>query len=93
VNESLVIGGEIVVTVLAAKGDVVRLGVQAPHSMPIVQHELLQQVESENQAALLNADSASALAELRRGDVPLRLSVGEDASSERQRPPGGSQPA
>ena len=50
-NQSIMIGQDIVVTVLEIRGDHVRIGIQAPRSMPVHREELLRQIAAENRAA------------------------------------------
>jgi carbon storage regulator len=50
-DESIVIRGDIVVTVLGVDGDRVKLGVDAPREVSILRQELCDQVMSENLAA------------------------------------------
>lgn len=50
-NESIVIGGEIVVTVLEIRGDQVRLGIQAPRSVTVHRQEVQAEIQRENQSA------------------------------------------
>jgi carbon storage regulator len=45
-SESVVIKGDIVVTVLEIRGDKVRLGITAPRTVPVFRQELLQSVQS-----------------------------------------------
>ena len=40
-NQSIVIGGDIVVTVLEVKGDQIRLGITAPRDVQVFREELL----------------------------------------------------
>lgn len=51
-DESIVIGGDIVVTVLDVDGDRVRLGIEAPRNISILRHELCDEVMSQNRAAV-----------------------------------------
>lgn len=44
VGETVVIGDDIVVTVLAIKGNQVRIGVQAPKSVAVHREELLKRI-------------------------------------------------
>ena len=46
VGERIWIGEEISVTVVRIAGGVVRLGIQAPKSLPVVREELRQQLEA-----------------------------------------------
>jgi len=50
-GESVVIGDDVVVTVLEIRGDVVRLGVDAPREVQVRRQELLAQVTESNRAA------------------------------------------
>ena len=40
VNESLVIGEDVVITVVDIKGDKVRLGIEAPKEIPVARSEI-----------------------------------------------------
>jgi carbon storage regulator len=60
-GESIVIGTDIVVTVLEARGDQIRIGIEAPRNVQIHREEIYRQVEQENAAAVASADRASAL--------------------------------
>jgi carbon storage regulator len=52
VGESVVIGDEVIVKVIEVRGDVVRLGVEAPASVRIYREELYRElVESNREAA------------------------------------------
>jgi carbon storage regulator len=50
-GESVVLGGDITITVLEVRGDVVRVGIDAPRSLKVHRAELLAQLEEENQKA------------------------------------------
>lgn len=50
-GESVVIGDDVVVTVLEVRGDVVRLGVDAPREVQVRRQELLAEVTESNRAA------------------------------------------
>lgn len=51
VNESIMIGNDIEITVLEIKGDQIKLGVKAPESVPIYRKELYVQIQEENKQA------------------------------------------
>lgn len=52
VNESIMIGNDIEITILEIKGDQIRIGISAPKSVPIYRKELyLQILESNKEAA------------------------------------------
>jgi carbon storage regulator len=63
IGESLVIGDDVVIRVLDVKGDVVRVGVDAPRHVQIHRQEVYEAVKAANQAAA--ATSEAALAALR----------------------------
>jgi len=46
INEQIHIGNDIHVTVVAIRGDKVRLGIEAPKSVPILRDEILQRIAS-----------------------------------------------
>ena len=50
-GESVVIGDDVIVTILEVRGDVVRVGIDAPRSIAVHRAELLAQLESSNQEA------------------------------------------
>ena len=74
-GESIVIGNDVVVTVLESRGDQVRVGIEAPRNVAVHREEVFRQVERENAAAVASADRASAMLgkrkpNLRREDDP-----------------------
>lgn len=50
-GESIVIGDDIVITVLEVRGDVVRVGVDAPRSVQVRRQELLDELAATNKEA------------------------------------------
>jgi carbon storage regulator len=63
-GESIVVGDDITLTVLEVRGDVVRVGIDAPRSMRVHRAELLEVVESANRtAASPSDDQVATLAE------------------------------
>lgn len=48
-NETLMIGNEITVTVLGVKGNQVRLGVNAPRSVAVHREEVFDRIQTEQQ--------------------------------------------
>jgi carbon storage regulator len=64
-GESIVIGNDVVVTVLEVRSDQVRIGIAAPRSVQVHREEVYRQVERENAAAVASAERARAL--LKRG--------------------------
>jgi carbon storage regulator len=58
-GESVVIGNNIVVTVLEVRGEQIRLGIDAPRSVTVHREEIYRQVMSENVAAVASAGAAA----------------------------------
>ncbi len=63
VNESIVINDDVEVTILEIKGDQVKIGINAPKSVPIYRKELYVQIQEANKEAVDMA-SPEALADL-----------------------------
>jgi len=51
-NQSIMIGHEIVVTVLEVRGDQVRLGIKAPRSIDVHREEIFAQLQAANRDAV-----------------------------------------
>jgi carbon storage regulator len=51
-GESIVIDGNIHVKILRVDGDVVKIGIEAPASVPVHRQEVYEEIERNNQAAL-----------------------------------------
>ena len=51
VGDSVVIGDDVVVTVLEIRGDVVRIGIDAPREVAVRRQELLAELADSNRAA------------------------------------------
>ena len=61
-NESLIIGHDIVITVLEIRGDTVRIGVRAPREVSVHREEIYAKLRNENQSASgVRADDAALL--------------------------------
>ena len=58
-GESIVIGNNIEITVLEAKGDQVKIGICAPKSVPVYRKEIYAQIQEENREAVANLDVES----------------------------------
>ena len=50
-DESIMIGDEIVVTIVDIRGDKVRLGIQAPTDIPVHRREVFDAIQRENRRA------------------------------------------
>jgi carbon storage regulator len=55
-GESIIIGDNIVITIIEIKGGQVRVGVDAPRSIDVYREEIYEQVRQENLAAIANVD-------------------------------------
>ena len=74
-NESIVIDGRIIVKVVRVDGDVVKLGIQAPSSVPVHRQEVYDEIQRNNREALT------------RGRTPLpRLDTSKSVSSSTSTP-------
>lgn len=60
VGESIVVGDDVTITILEVRGDVVRVGIDAPRSISVQRAELLAEVEDTNRAAASPSDAAVA---------------------------------
>jgi carbon storage regulator len=56
VGESVIIGEDVVVTVLEVRGDVVRVGIDAPRHIRVHREEVYREVQRANQAAAAAGD-------------------------------------
>ena len=66
-NQSIVIGGGIVVTVLEVRGDQVRLGIKAPRDVDVHRDEVWAELQQANRAAALpDRSMVEGLEQLRR---------------------------
>jgi len=61
VEESLILGGEIRVTVLGISGDKVRLGVDAPQTVKILRGETVDQTRDANRQAAASGMNLAAI--------------------------------
>ncbi len=50
-NQSIMIGDDIEISVLAVMGEKVRLGIEAPRSVPVFRHEVYVEMQGEEAAA------------------------------------------
>ena len=50
-DESIIIGDNIVITIVDVRGDKVRLGIQAPKEIPVHRQEVYDAIQRENQRA------------------------------------------
>jgi carbon storage regulator len=67
VNEKIVIGDDIVVSVVEVRGDQVKLGIEAPRNVKVFREEVFNAIQEENRMA-----AAASGAQLPLIDIPLR---------------------
>lgn len=61
-DESIIIGDNVVITVVDVRGDKVKLGIEAPREIPVHRREVYEAIQRENrQAALLKPEDAQLL--------------------------------
>ena len=61
-DESIIIGDNVVITVVDVRGDKVKLGIDAPKEISVHRREVYEAIQRENrQAALLKPDDAKLL--------------------------------
>lgn len=63
-NESIMIGGNIEVTVLGVEGDNVKLGIRAPKEVDIYRQEIYLAIQAENRAAATHSISIEDMSKL-----------------------------
>lgn len=55
-NQSIIVNDNIEITILEVKGDQVKIGIEAPKSVPIYRQEIYQQIQEANADAANVAD-------------------------------------
>lgn len=63
VNESIVVNDNIEITILEVKGDQIKIGIEAPKSVPIYRKEIYTQIQKANEEAA-NTASPEALSKI-----------------------------
>ncbi|MDE6635167.1 MAG: carbon storage regulator CsrA [Lachnospiraceae bacterium] len=64
VNETIVINNNIEVTLLEIKGDQVKIGIEAPKSIPVYRKEIFLQIQETNKESAMNISSTDMLKKL-----------------------------
>ncbi|MDD6070257.1 MAG: carbon storage regulator CsrA [Clostridiales bacterium] len=54
-NESIIIGNDIEITILEVKGEQVKIGINAPKSVPVYREEVYEQIKEANKEAASDA--------------------------------------
>ncbi len=63
-NESIMLGNDIEITILEIKGDQVKIGIKAPKSVPIYRNEIYLQIQESNKEAIDGGVSLEAISKL-----------------------------
>jgi carbon storage regulator len=64
-GESVMIGNDVIITVLEARGDVIRLGIQAPRDIQVHREEVFRELQAANrEAASPTVDAVEAVARM-----------------------------
>ncbi len=72
-DESIIIGDNIVVTIVDVRGDKVRLGIEAPREVSVHRREVYEAIQRENQqASKIQLDDARQIGRAGRPDVANR---------------------
>ena len=55
-NQTIIIGEDIEITVVEVRGDQVRIGIAAPRGVAVHRHEIWAQIQAENKASAASGD-------------------------------------
>jgi carbon storage regulator len=80
-NQSIVIGDDVHVVVVAIDRDTVKIGIQAPREIPVHRAEVYEEIRRANRAALVDEVPAAPA-----GDAPAAPAVPARLKSRRQGP-------
>ena len=69
VNQSIIIGNDIEITLLEIKGDQVKIGINAPKSVPTYRKEIYEQIQEENKKAAQTEIDVETLKNLFKGNI------------------------
>ena len=64
INEKILIGDDVVLTIIDTRGDQIKIGIEAPKSVKILRHEVFEAIQSENKAAALSDEGLKKLGSL-----------------------------
>jgi len=68
-NQSIVIGNNIEITLIEIKGDQIKIGINAPKSVPIYRKEIYEQIQEENKKAEQTEIDVETLKNLFKGNI------------------------
>jgi carbon storage regulator len=69
-GERIIVGDNVVIEVLEVRGGTVRLGIDAPRSVPVYREEIWLEIKRENEAAAAAADLPELPATFEAGQGP-----------------------
>jgi carbon storage regulator len=69
INETIMIGDNIEITVVSISGDTVRLGIEAPREVKILRREVYEEIQRQNREAMAGTELALALQRLKEFQV------------------------
>jgi carbon storage regulator len=78
VNESIIIGDKIEVSIVDLKGDQVKLGIRAPRDVKVYRQEVYDEIQRENREAARASTTLPSLGPLVGEDAATRTGDGSD---------------
>lgn len=63
-NESIMIGDDIEIKVIAVEGDLVRIGIEAPRNVEVFRKEIYEAIQDENRSAVISKARLGGIQEL-----------------------------
>jgi carbon storage regulator len=80
VGENVIVGDDIVISVIEVRGDAVRIGIQAPRSVTVHREEVYVELQKANEQAASSSDAAvgAAVEELLADDVLADGTLADD---------------
>lgn len=64
INEKIMIGEDISLTIIEIRGDQVKVGVEAPKAVKVFRHEVYEAIQNENRAAAATVNNLDGLSGL-----------------------------